>query len=126
MNAPRPLTRDELVDIFWQSDAPLEMSKFASMFRALFYRKLPFEPVTIKPDYDALCDLSKLHPSEAIFTMAGQPFGETIYIAVLCGRHVIVPPFPIEQRENLPNMFPTKEAPRATSADTTDAALTSA
>jgi hypothetical protein len=114
------LTREELIDLFWQSDAPEALSKFASIHRCFFYERAPIK-ITYEPD--DLLDLSMANPKAVHFTLSGQPFGATLYIAVVCDDQIIVPPFPLEQREDLPNMFPSKEAPRAASPANTAAAL---
>lgn len=95
-----------MVDLFWQSEAPDSLSKFCTMHRALFYREQEVPLVTPEPDPETYFDLSLTRPEEITFMLVGQPFGDTIYLSVLCGRFVIVPPFPLEDREHLPLLRP--------------------
>lgn len=105
------LSREELVELFWQSDAPRDLSKFCSGYVLHFYRELPAPPISYRPALDdELYDLSKTRPEQVTFLLDGRPFGEIMYLAVTCDGHVIVPPFPLSQRENLPHMKPAKEA----------------
>lgn len=118
------MSREELVELFWQSDAPQSLADFCSAFACHFIRT---EPMSFISERELLDPSVRLPAHEvAMFQLAGQPFGDTLYLSVLCGQHVIVPPFPIQSRELLPKMFPSKEAPIAANARAADAALTTA
>jgi hypothetical protein len=52
-----------------------------------------------------MSDVIDTGPDMLDFFLMGQPFGDTLYVAVMCETNVIVPPFPIHERSNIPNMY---------------------
>lgn len=105
------LSRDELIDIFWQSDAAIRL-KDCSATKVFYMPALPPVTVGYEPDPDEIIDWP--HPKEVLFYLEGQVFGRELYVAVLADNTpcpvVIVPPFAITDRDKLPTMFRKQES----------------
>lgn len=97
------LSREAATKVFWQSFAPAILADRGSIARILYADDLP--PVSLAPP--AAYDFDEITPhNEVFFYLEGQSFGRNLYVAVMHEGDIIVPPFPIEQRENLPSMRP--------------------
>jgi hypothetical protein len=99
-------SHQELIDIFWKSDAAEVLAHQWSISRVFVRRNLSLVSITEKavvPDTYTV----NLPMAEVLeYFLMGQHFGETLYVAVMCGTKVIVPPFPLDQRGNIPSMYP--------------------
>lgn len=105
--AKPPLTRAELIELFWQSEAPAQLAEACSAYRALFYR---FQPFTIS-EHPGLppADVGMLSPppEEVLFYLEGRPFGpDEMFVTVCANGMALVRPFPLSQREFLPAHYP--------------------
>lgn len=101
----QPFTRQELIDLFWRSDAAEVLAHQWSIARVYVVRNLSLISIhekAIVPD-----TYSPRLPYEMVeYYLMGQHFGDICYVAVMHDKTVIVPPFPLNQRTSIPNMYP--------------------